>query len=1637
MKKEIILVLMMFLIFFGCTKYENEYISCCNAPLNYSLSNMSNCTLPDGTIVEIECDVIIEDGEVIGGSCYYEEDPLISREPLIINFPICTHAEFNPCINENCVAMVCGKSSYLPTLYPSVCEITDDHSSVISNQLNRNEKQFQQELYKTFCDFKILNDKTANEIKSSNGEQWINSFRFGIGTTFSEFEEARYYFPVYDKLTYLNPSGTKDRFMNYLVPEGATCSYVPETGWQCQKPSGSTLTFSTGSFEESQYECEQACGEAWEYSLFTRCEYTTNAWICTDFEGTSTAFKISYFPDNYTTRRACELFCDYAWGASPTECTTTENHPIFMNNRGSYYLDVEPLRVTQNEVTYVMDTIYGLNRSFYAEMLNSVWNYQKWTGYTDADGIHHSGMIFECTSNTECLSGLCTNDWGYSRYTCIDDVSENRDIMCYCSKLDNGIIVCYTGESTIGTSKITGCKGEGTIKFTNNATEACQRGLLDEEYCTGCYGTLIRGRARFTEEEIITPVFEITNQNYLNPFVYLADENYDYARFDIPEGCSTTGEVQCNDMLGGICQYCSPHTTDWAVCDPITSCINDEDCRVEGCGTYEFHCFDGVDNDFDGKIDFEDWDCWLSNQREMCSDGLDNEKISDGVLGSNGKIDCCDEVCWEGLHEGIHPCYNRFEYFDFSEINCGIEQSAPSYIRFKPDSLSGIEDTYLNGYYGIEDEYIYVNPEYIDNLYFANEDRCDVTFELQTVQCFDEWIDSYRTGNWNIVKNCLGENSGAWHTWYNLPQHNTEEDRTNFKVPFRYKIIDWGNCEENYETSANLNIMPKLREYGWCEPSTMVTMAVQEIRVSDTYTDYCPEECEFYAGSLLSSENDYCKCNGKPIMYETGKTEPSVKYLYDKKIELQKLNVVPILIATDNNLYSEREINKKCAEISGGICFNPEYPNLIGTFCYKEGYNPTNCEEVIGLYKYTSTNESVFSTYLVPYLKTMPTEEDPVEYGGYKILGTGTEIIVIGELEGSDISVHEDFTKRARAIKRECPNCLVAIHIKGEMGATMSEHLINNLDAFFGYDADNLVNPKQDMNKERLNLIDILALDFHPDVYISSRFYSADEQGIQNIVETKTNFTRQLLARYEKPSLILDFKIKTRAGAEETNIKILNTAYRSDIGGIKGASYSGSDGHPSWRTNYTCDESDAVFCASAWYEDEEGNLRSTGCVEVGHEYYAGLSWNTDYSDWMPWEIGWTDGEGTGTGWQCGPAPSIALPTAGEIHFTGCDFNQCVVYRVDRRVELPTKDFINSAKITQICKDDCTALMINGNVVYNEGGICDGGSGCISANLDIKDYLKECGESTCINTFSIFVMDYKSNQVGARYKLEYTTTDYDDDFYGDEWANEEFLNTFYEYLFSNQDDLVNAGIIGIVYSEWRDKGDGTGLILGEDGKTENFCTLQENSKELIGIDSYVGYSKVYAWEGTECECVECTTQDIDLGLCGEGTNAHICSDGKPCSDGTLEDSDNVKCMPMCARVQQTFETYEGTAVDWTQGCILCNETTGTYNCNIYYSDGTIDEAGPNGRIKDLTIWDADIISSLPNGYKCCMIDDLSGNLFTYDKTSYSQLNNELIIYPRDGDPGQDCGKIDKTENINTCPGSPNMPRRRGELVCYVS
>lgn len=141
-----------------------------------------------------------------------------SKEYLV---PICTQNQIVPCIGGNCTAMVCGDFKYKPRAPPSFTT-PDDAKGAIPPDLDT---ETVQQFYKAQCRFLPMDAKLRQIMKNSNSQ--INVFRFGVGGSFDEFDNYRYYFPLSDKFCgSLNGVSIKDRYQNYISADGKI--YDPE-----------------------------------------------------------------------------------------------------------------------------------------------------------------------------------------------------------------------------------------------------------------------------------------------------------------------------------------------------------------------------------------------------------------------------------------------------------------------------------------------------------------------------------------------------------------------------------------------------------------------------------------------------------------------------------------------------------------------------------------------------------------------------------------------------------------------------------------------------------------------------------------------------------------------------------------------------------------------------------------------------------------------------------------------------------------------------------------------------------------------------------------------------------------------------------------------------------------------------------------------------------------------------------------------------------------------------------------------------------------------------------------------------------------------------------------------------------------
>src|SRR3989339_360671 len=128
--------------------------------------------------------------------------------------------------------MVCSPNTYNPNPIDSGGDLgrdaeygkQGDYSSMSSGSGVQDKKPVIN-LYGSYCSFYPMDERLNTLITNTKGS-FVNTFRFGIGSSFSDYEVAKYYFPMSDR--FCNPylkkitADGKDRYMNYLIYDGGS-----------------------------------------------------------------------------------------------------------------------------------------------------------------------------------------------------------------------------------------------------------------------------------------------------------------------------------------------------------------------------------------------------------------------------------------------------------------------------------------------------------------------------------------------------------------------------------------------------------------------------------------------------------------------------------------------------------------------------------------------------------------------------------------------------------------------------------------------------------------------------------------------------------------------------------------------------------------------------------------------------------------------------------------------------------------------------------------------------------------------------------------------------------------------------------------------------------------------------------------------------------------------------------------------------------------------------------------------------------------------------------------------------------------------------------------------------------------------
>ncbi|MBI5046391.1 hypothetical protein HZC07_01525, partial [Candidatus Micrarchaeota archaeon] len=260
-----------------------------------------------------------------------------------------------------------------------------------------------------------------------------------------------------------------------------------------------------------------------------------------------------------------------------------------------------------------------------------------------------------------------------------------------------------------------------------------------------------------------------------------------------------------------------------------------------------------------------------------------------------------------------------------------------------------------------------------------------------------------------------------------------------------------------------------------------------------------------------------------------------------------------------------------------------------------------------------------------------------------------------------------------------------------------------------------------------------------------------------------------------------------------------------------------------------------------------------------------------------------------------------------------------------------------------------------------------------------------------------------------------------------------LQSQYDEIFSqlalNQDELVKAGIIGVIYAPAREVNQNRKGLLdvgpnanGVGTKSAKFCSFQNTLQTMTAQQPVAIFTKTISIPAANCTA--CSSLEIADRAAGNSASCNMaCDDGIQCN------------IPLGSGLTpSTAKCPANTVVD---SCQPCSQMTGTYTCNIKYVNGTITRLGPNP-ISTLSDSYLDVIGSLPKPYRCCLADQRTGQNYSYAKQSYQNSINQPIAFPKTGDPNVDCGfgSLNTTKQLSSFCGI-QLPIRDYDISCTVS
>jgi hypothetical protein len=1115
------LAVILFALFPGCALYDpgssdtitsvkNELVNCKSAAMGFGVGKMPCCATIDenGKCTSL---VQLEDGIT-----YARASTENSEESCSINAGTCTNInlkKWNTSAMESTAETMENKTINLcPTFAKSVCMencttgifrdisinenpglsaadmhqlrlIYGDNGTKISNNTKDSSLSVKRlNLLYSEGSYQRIDDQVASDLK---GKAVMDIFRFGVGKTFSEFDEAQLLLPFStEEIGEVSQSGVES-FPLYYYPKAdiQNCAMdMAQFGYVC-KNSASAKAYNKvfPTFESCLLNCAKNSNRLRPSSIDALGMIMRNR--PTGKDAMVETFYVQSVPPNIPPSSRVV--------PSLTQIRTYVNsmgtrpwQPVVRKNVSEYLLDEfgpfgDSFTITTERLSFMYSTaslpfrlngpLIGLANVYYqaddvkkgyADITSRYDSTSYNHAFTLVDGKKKPGLPFEC-SGQDCKSGICSYDSHY-RTACVSNADINADINCGCDTTG-----CFFG--SYGSGKI----------FSGQATQFMQPAA---PYYSGAASAFTAMQPDYSDSKQIIAdgnmymavSATINDPNLIQPVAINAsiEMNGGEVKYNKDGTVGTLWAWHASNLpISGtgntMCKDCIFRYESWPTNGQIWTCKNCEVCSM----------MKHEDKNYGNGV--RGWQATAKNLNTISSETLGDYTYKTQLFCNYEKNvqSGCDKH-WQLQYEchymplTLSYISNLISGYNSNKIthpedlplfsSCGGMKSDDSYyVCINPRVLNNAGANIGNACGGHCDSgdwtsmnsYLCRKTDYVNTLEIARRigGGTSVTSTSSLGSELGSDGDNYCRVSYNNFGTTYGGTFTAGDKGSSPCDKLTAEDfcfgRLNGSVCMDKESLvmvlyspgpdnQYGNCK------ATNGYSPDVREYGMCENPSYVNLAVQMIAPDRLYfssdansTGYIPASYPaFGVGNYLSAYADDPKGSKAPFSAlpnfnnETKNASPNFwppyDYLKNKTRSYLQGGISVMLFAEHPDLYRYCEINSTY----GLYCRNDSAPPFMSKLL-SDIYNKSNTQKFVAL-----------GSAIVVTGRATPTKQEcqPIQFSATESLSYCHYYKDEARYSSTYYATTKELDMRNRQVKDMCPGCRTAVEIAGNLRDTGS-----------------------------------------------------------------------------------------------------------------------------------------------------------------------------------------------------------------------------------------------------------------------------------------------------------------------------------------------------------------------------------------------------------------------------------------------------------------------------------------------------------------------------------------------------------------------------------------------------------------------